>query len=79
MASVTVLYFAALREDRGLSEEVLDVPDGTSLAALYQTIFAASPLLAMPVAYACNHDYASGDVALKDGDEICFLPPLGGG
>ncbi len=79
MLKVKVLYFAALREEKGCTEETVEVAAGTSLAALYAQLFADSPLIAMPVAFARNLDYALGSEALADGDEISFLPPLGGG
>lgn len=79
MPKVTVLYFATLREQRGCSSEQLDVPAGTTLGALYASLFPAGPQGALPVAYARNQEYASPDEPLSEGDEIAFLPPLGGG
>ena len=36
-------HFAALRERRGRAEEELDVPDGSTAAGLYATLFPPGP------------------------------------
>lgn len=77
MARVRVRWFAALRERRGVAAETLDVPEGTSLAAIYEAAF--PPEARLPVGYARNLAHVPGDTLVADGDEIVFLPPLGGG
>ncbi|MEQ1506586.1 MAG: MoaD/ThiS family protein [Myxococcota bacterium] len=79
--SVRVRYFAALRERIGREVDEVELVPGETLAALYArlcptTLFDGQRL---PVAYARNHAYASGDDQPADGDEIGFLPPIGGG
>ena len=76
MPTVQVLYFATLRDRRGRSSESVQVAAGTTLAELYASLF---PVDRVPVAYARNAAYAKGDTQVQDGDEVCFLPPLGGG
>lgn len=78
MPTVTVLFFAALREARGRDEEAMDIPEGTTCAALYRQLFPGR-LSDLPVSYARNQAHTSGDTVLADGDEVAFLPPLGGG
>jgi len=79
MATIQILYFAALREHRGCTQEELEVEDGSSLAQIYGEIFGDSPLHAMPVAFARNQAYARGEEIVEHGDTVSFLPPLGGG
>jgi molybdopterin converting factor small subunit len=79
MATIQVLYFAALREHRGLDEEQLEVADGASLAEIYAQVFADSPVIDLPVAFAKNRSYARPADKVSDGDVVTFLPPLGGG
>lgn len=76
---VTVRYFAVLRERKGCDEEALEVPSGTTLGGLYASLFPPGPGGALPVAYARNLVYASPSDVLADGDEVAFLPPIGGG
>lgn len=76
---ITVRHFAILRERRGVSEEDLDVADGTTVGALYRALFAPAGGPALPVLYAVNHGWAPPDQALAEGDEVAFIPPLGGG
>ena len=35
--------------------------------------------LTVPVGFARNLEYVAGGTALRDGDEVAFLPPVGGG
>lgn len=76
---VKVLYFAALREQRGVADEWLDVTAETTLQELYSQLFPAGPGGALPVAFTRNEVISSGGDRILDGDTVCFLPPLGGG
>jgi sulfur-carrier protein len=73
---VRVRYFAALRERAGRDEEWVDVPSGVTCGELYERLF---PGLGLPVAHARNHEHARPTDVLADGDEVVFLPPVGGG
>lgn len=79
MPTVTVRYFATLREKRGREQEALEVPEGVTARALYRELFPPGPEGGLPVAFARNLEYVDGDTVLEDGDEVAFLPPLGGG
>lgn len=73
---VQVFYFAVLREQKGCSQEMAELPDGITAKAAYKHLCLLPDL---PVAFAVNQEYVSGDVVLQDGDELALLPPLGGG
>jgi len=73
---VKVRYVAMLRERRGLDAEDVTVAPGTTIGALYDHLF---PPPAVPVGFARNHAQVSADTELVDGDEVVFLPPVGGG
>ena len=79
MATVTVRYFAALRERRGVDQESVEVPQGWTLKQLYLHLFPPGPEGSLTVAYARNHVLAKPEDAVEEGDEIAFLPPIGGG
>lgn len=79
--SVTVLLFAVLREARGASSLTVDLRPDETVSALYARLF---PDLVdggrrLPVMYAVGQTYVERDHLLADGDEIAFIPPLGGG
>jgi molybdopterin converting factor subunit 1 len=75
-------YFASLRETIGLDEEVLAVHEGTSVADVRALLLARYPQL-QPIiersACAVNHGYVPAHTALREGDEVVFIPPVGGG
>ena len=71
-------YFAALREIRGCVDERVEVTEGTTLSDLYDQLF--PPDSERPtVAFARNARMARGTETIAPGDEVAFLPPLGGG
>lgn len=78
---ITLRTFAMLRE---LSADRLDVdlPDAATLADAWATLEQRYPAIAPHRPYvrgARNGSYAAWDVALADGDEAAFLPPVSGG
>lgn len=79
MASVTVRYFAVLREKRARDEEQVEVLPGETVGGLYERLFPPGPAGKLPVGFARNQEYVSADTPVADGDEVAFLPPLGGG
>jgi molybdopterin converting factor small subunit len=76
---VTVRWFAVLRERRGVESEIIEVEPGLTLAELYRRLVPPGPEGALPVAFARNLAYAEPSDRFDDGDELAFLPPLGGG
>ncbi len=77
---IRVRCFAAVREVLGRDELAVAVAPGTTVDGLRAQLVAANPGLArVPLAFAVNRDYARGDTALRDGDEVAFIPPISGG
>ena len=76
---ITVRYFAGLREQKGKASEELSVPEAACVRELYSHLFPDDKVGRMPVMYAVNHAYVSGDHELSEGDEVALIPPLGGG
>ena len=80
--NIRIRYFASLRETTGQNDETLPLPDGATVAALRDTRLARYPRLqtAMERALcAVNHHYVSVETVLHEGDEVVFIPPVGGG
>lgn len=73
---VDVRYYAMLREARGCDAERVELPDGSTARALYEQLF---PEPRVPVQVAVAHAVVGLDTVLNDGDEVVFLPPVGGG
>ncbi len=80
MTTVRLRYFALLRDQAGRSEEqratAAPTADAlyTELAALY-----AFTLPAERIRVAVNGDFVPLTRALRDGDEVVFIPPVSGG
>ena len=72
-------YFAALRERRNTDTEDVALLPGETLGQLYLRLFPPGPEGVLPVAYARNATVARGTEVPADGDEVAFLPPVGGG
>lgn len=78
--TVTILYFALLREQRGLDREQIAVTQETA-ADLYKRLqnqFAFT-LPSHFVKYAINGEFVDQMTMLHDGDEVVFVPPVAGG
>jgi sulfur-carrier protein len=79
---VRIRYFAGLREATKIEGEPLDLPDGATagdVRALLGERYPALARLLPPCAVAVNRAYVAADVPLHNGDELVFIPPVGGG
>ncbi len=76
---VVVRYFAALREQVGREQHTVAITPGETAQALYERLVPEEGGGRLPVLFVVNHHYAKPDRPLHDGDEVAFLPPLGGG
>lgn len=84
--SVRILYFARLREDMGIAQELLELPAGTcdvdSLRAQLVARGGASAAAlgrGKAVRVSVNQDLARGNTPVTAGDEVAFFPPVTGG
>ena len=83
--SVTVLYFARLREALGRNSEQVRLPPRQTVASLRAYLrsrggpWAAELAADKPVRAAVNQDMAQPDTVLADADEVAFFPPVTGG
>ena len=79
---VTIRLFARLRELAGASDLTRELPEGSSAGDAWNALIAEFPAMAdytRAISCAVNEDYARLTAALKDGDEVAFLPPVSGG
>jgi len=84
--TVTLRYFAWLRERVGRSEEVLDVPPGvTTIADLIHWLkergpeYAAAFERAEVIRAAIDHAHVRPEAPIAGAREIGFFPPVTGG
>lgn len=78
--TITVQYFALLREARGVAQETLQTTAETPLA-LYQELQKQYqfPLETNSLRVAVNEAFAAWDSPLNPQDVVVFIPPVAGG
>jgi sulfur-carrier protein len=80
--NIHLRYFASLREATGRDTETFDVTAGSDVAAIRVLLAgrypSAAPILARCAA-ALNRAYVAAETPLHNGDELVFIPPVGGG
>ena len=81
-----ILYFAWLRTQLGLAEEVINLPDNIeSLENLIDHLRARNAAFEAAfsdmkvIRVAVDQEYVTENVSLKDVQEIAFFPPVTGG
>ena len=74
--SIQVFYFAQLREEQGRSQEERSIEQGLSVSSIFSFIFGREP---KGIRFAINQSYVESTEIPVHGDEVAFLPPLGGG
>lgn len=79
---VKVLFFGRVRELTGHREEAQELPEGATIADLFERYTRRFPDLAgfrSSLVASRNQEFAAWDTKLAHGDEIAFLPPVSGG
>ncbi len=78
--NVAVQFFGPLIEQVGCSRLDLSIT-GSTVADVLAALAAASPSLKIDrsVRFAVNTDYAEPSAAVRDGDVVSLIPPVGGG
>jgi sulfur-carrier protein len=77
MGSISIRYFASLRERLGRSQDVVDAAGLDCVADVWNRV-SSEPLPANSLV-AINQEYASVDSPVRAGDEVAFFPPVTGG
>lgn len=78
--SLTITYYAILREQRGLSEESIESTAATP-GELYEALHAEHgfSLDAHQLKVVINDAFQPWDTPLSPGDQVVFIPPVAGG
>ena len=83
--SITVVFFASLREDLGTDRLTVSVPGDSRLSDLIGTLAEShgehwrACLTAENIRVAVNQELVTGDVPVAAQDEVAFFPPVTGG
>jgi molybdopterin synthase sulfur carrier subunit len=76
--SITVQFFASLREEIGQQQISLPYENTVDVMGVWQQ---ATEGKSMPANTLCaiNMEYVKPNTAVSDGDEVAFFPPVTGG
>lgn len=76
--SITVRFFASLKNLTGCAEQRVEWREPLSAHAVWQQLY---PNVDLPghCLVAINQTYQSWDTLVQDGDELAFFPPVTGG
>jgi len=83
--TVSLLYFAWVRERIGAGSEAVEMDAPTALGALVERLAGQSEAHATALAdkarlrAAVNHDFVGWDHMVNPGDEVAIFPPVTGG
>lgn len=80
MPTISVRYFAILREQRGLSHEQLST-DAKTPGEIYDALRTKHgfSLPSDRIRAAVNGNFVDSGSSVNEGDEIVFIPPVAGG
>ena len=79
---VQVQFFSRLRDLAGAANVELDVPEGTKVARLLETLYAQTPALRdwdKSILVASGVEFVGRDYVVKPNDAISIMPPVQGG
>jgi len=78
---VRVLYFASYKELTGLSEEEVDLDEGSSVEQLVEALKKEhKPLNSFTrISVAVNNEFAKPETVIKANDRVALFPPVSGG
>jgi MoaD family protein len=79
---VQVQFFSRLRDLTGKAETDFEVPEGSTVADLLETIYAGTPALRdwdKSILVAAGVEFVQRDYTLKSSDQISIMPPVQGG
>jgi molybdopterin synthase sulfur carrier subunit len=86
MKQITIRYFARLREQLGVEQEAIELPDSiTNITELKTFLMARGQswhktfTSAPSILTAVNQTMASNTQSVSNGDEVAFFPPVTGG
>jgi molybdopterin converting factor small subunit len=72
---ITIMYFAALKDQMKKSEDNYETATGATPASVAREILGFDTLLL----FAVNDEIVARDRLLCDGDRLAFIPPMAGG
>ncbi len=80
MKNIKVRYFAAYREETGIGSETLMTDAGTPAELFAECAARHAGLQSYSAALvAINDEMSDWNIALSEGDEVLFFPPVAGG
>jgi molybdopterin converting factor small subunit len=78
--SIQVLFFGAAADIAGSRNTAIETSDETTASQIVARIISDHPALRRhKLLFSLNQEYVSGDVIVKDGDEVAIFTAVSGG
>jgi len=80
--SIRVLFFASLADIAGGRSRQVEAAEVTDVLSVFNRFAEEFPEMEAhrpSILFALNKEFTRPDAAVRDGDEIAFLPPVSGG
>ncbi len=80
--TITIRFFAILKDRTSTSHTTLQLPEGATISKATEQLMLKYPGIAphlARIAYAINEHYSPTTTELHDGDELALIPPVSGG
>jgi sulfur-carrier protein len=78
MMTITVKFFASLREQLGKRETILSTTQPLTVSQVWSQV-CDNVSLPPHILTAVNMEYVEANTLVKPGDEVAFFPPVTGG
>jgi molybdopterin converting factor subunit 1 len=82
MNTITVLFFATLRDNAGTRQIELEVPENTTILDLKGILVKKYPALNKIMEHclaSINHEYRFDETVIPEKAEVALFPPVSGG
>jgi molybdopterin converting factor subunit 1 len=80
--NLDVRFFALYRERAGCNHCAFHLPESATVADLIAAVRRRFPTLAPPqvqIRVAVDTEFAAPELVLREGNEVCLIPPVSGG
>lgn len=79
---IRVKYFGSVRDDAGTEQEIVEIPDGSSVSDVMVALKSSHEGVSKrsgQILFALNQNYCTDNTVVKENDELALFPIVSGG